>query len=140
MYYCDVALMDSVRESLDLPCFDRAAELADFPLLEAWLARMEAVPAIAAHLAERGTIVPEFAERYLRERKQKKQPAGAGSATAAKRVMPVCAQCGRNDDVIPCLRGKPGAEALARAKRGEVKLSGCTRSAAGWCTACSAFI
>ena len=54
--------------------------------------------------------------------------------------MTICPQCGRNDFVIPCLPGKPGAKALARAKRGEVKLSGCTRSASGWCTACRVFI
>lgn len=64
-FYCDVALMDSIRETLGQPCFDREKELAPFPLLQAWLQRMESVPAIAAYYAKRGPVFPDFVDSQL---------------------------------------------------------------------------
>jgi hypothetical protein len=60
MCYCDVALCDSVRETLDLDCFDRVDELTNFPKLSGWLQRMEALPQLAQHWAQRGAIIPDW--------------------------------------------------------------------------------
>jgi len=54
--------------------------------------------------------------------------------------LPPCPSCGTNARVIKCVRGKPGPELCARSVRGEVKLTGCTRSEKGWCTACQAYV
>jgi predicted RNA methylase len=53
------------------------------------------------------------------------------------RVPMYCEACKSSADVIPCVRGKPSPEAQLRAEKGEIHLSGCTESQAGWCKKCS---
>lgn len=60
--YADVAICDSVWETLRLGCFGTyEQELAPYPHLEAWLARVEAIPELAQYWAARGSIIiPDF--------------------------------------------------------------------------------
>jgi hypothetical protein len=53
----------------------------------------------------------------------------------------ICGQCGKGDNVIPVIRGRPGSELIAKAKAGLVKLGGCTEGPAkGWCKDCDEYI
>ena len=41
------------------------------------------------------------------------------------RQKPVCPVCNSNKDVIPIIYGKPAAETIKRAEKGECRLGGC---------------
>lgn len=53
----------------------------------------------------------------------------------------ICPKCGKGDKVIPCIRGRPGSELIAKARAGLVHLGGCTEGPAkGWCKECEEFV
>ena len=53
----------------------------------------------------------------------------------------VCDTCNSSEHVVATVRGKPGKNLQLFVKAGgNVKLSGCTRSANGYCTHCEEFI
>ena len=41
------------------------------------------------------------------------------------KTLPICKKCGVNDQVIPCVVGKPSADMLAYAQAGYAELQGC---------------
>lgn len=57
-----------------------------------------------------------------------------------KKGATTCDLCNSSEHVIPVARGKPSQELMEFAKEGNVKLGGCTFSAAGYCTKCSHYI
>jgi glutathione S-transferase len=65
MCYADVALFDSVRECLALDCFDEQEQLAGFPELCKFLARMENIPELQAYLERRGSLLDCVLRKYL---------------------------------------------------------------------------
>ena len=76
--YCDVALLDCIREILALPMFDRKHDLADFPRLASWLERMESRPGIAAYYAGHPSrpyehMIPHFVDATLGINKKKNE-------------------------------------------------------------------
>ncbi|KAL9642922.1 hypothetical protein ABK040_010616 [Willaertia magna] len=54
--------------------------------------------------------------------------------------IPTCPKCHSKDFIIPCSRGKPVAQKLQDSKDNYVKLTGCCRSAEGYCVKCKELI
>jgi len=68
LYYCDIAVFDSIEACLDLPCFNREKELKPFPILEQWYVEMGNIPHLKSYLEERGGRM-EYVLKYLSKKK-----------------------------------------------------------------------